>query len=373
MRTSAFSWPKWTRTRTRMVTWLPRKTPPRRPWCRSGDKGGKTEVVSAFHRSRPRHKCGGNPRANISSLECTTEATRLERLSCWECGSTQHLALSISDSNRRQPFAPDRAVSAEIKGSAEGVCQWGAIGRVSEARQRRTERILTQKISHHVWHHLSMTCHVYCTMDAEQQLITVLYEAGLIAKNSTPFSVTHKLNGQRSDGSRPTDKGPPCWQDEPQENERDGGTSRRSLALVPEEPPQMVTPTPTKPLEVVEADVVFLDGNIRLTIINRLTRFASYPLATKFGGQGEKNMIIVFLLLLMINCAASQRTIIFQVNRLLTIEEIKHIVSQMFIPEEDSLEPEVKQPLEPDMGEIITEELNTNFPSTTESLKYYIE
>ncbi|KAL1139976.1 hypothetical protein AAG570_006953 [Ranatra chinensis] len=41
----------------------------------------------------------------------------------------------------------------------------------------------------------------------------------------------------------------------------------------------VVTPTPEKPLEVVEADLVFLDGATRLTLIDRLTRIAyKYPL-----------------------------------------------------------------------------------------------
>ncbi|KAL1129490.1 hypothetical protein AAG570_012435 [Ranatra chinensis] len=62
-----------------------------------------------------------------------------------------------------------------------------------------------------------------------------------------------------------------------------------------EEQPQMVTPTPKKPLEVMEADVVFLDGTIRLTMIDRLTRFAaSYPLATKTGEQ-VKEALLLFL------------------------------------------------------------------------------
>ncbi|KAL1129564.1 hypothetical protein AAG570_012509 [Ranatra chinensis] len=62
--------------------------------------------------------------------------------------------------------------------------------------------------------------------------------------------------------------------------------ARAKYECVIEEPPQMATPTPKKSLEVVEAGVVFLDGNIRLTMIDRLTRLAaSYPLATKIGGQ----------------------------------------------------------------------------------------
>ncbi|KAL1130328.1 hypothetical protein AAG570_013266 [Ranatra chinensis] len=63
----------------------------------------------------------------------------------------------------------------------------------------------------------------------------------------------------------------------------------------PEEPPQMVTPTPKKPMEVVEADVVFLDGTIRLTMIDRLTRFsACYPLAAKTGEQ-VRGALLLFL------------------------------------------------------------------------------
>ncbi|KAL1138568.1 hypothetical protein AAG570_008631 [Ranatra chinensis] len=55
----------------------------------------------------------------------------------------------------------------------------------------------------------------------------------------------------------------------------------------------MVTPTPEKPLEVVEVDVVFLDGTIRLTVIDRLTRFAvSYPLAAKTGEQVREALLL---------------------------------------------------------------------------------
>ncbi|KAL1140037.1 hypothetical protein AAG570_007014 [Ranatra chinensis] len=50
------------------------------------------------------------------------------------------------------------------------------------------------------------------------------------------------------------------------------------------ETPQMVIPTLKKPLEVIVADLVFLDGAIRLTLIDRLTRFAyDYPLQAKTG------------------------------------------------------------------------------------------
>ncbi|KAL1138334.1 hypothetical protein AAG570_008398 [Ranatra chinensis] len=71
--------------------------------------------------------------------------------------------------------------------------------------------------------------------------------------------------------------------------------ARAKYVRIPEEPPQMVTPTPKKPLEVVVADVVFLDGTIRLTMIDRLTRFAaSCPPATKTGEQ-VKEALLLFL------------------------------------------------------------------------------
>ncbi|KAL1139230.1 hypothetical protein AAG570_006216 [Ranatra chinensis] len=69
--------------------------------------------------------------------------------------------------------------------------------------------------------------------------------------------------------------------------------ARAKYVRLPEEPPQMVTPTPKKPLEVVEADVVFLDGTIRLTMIDRLTRFAAcYPLAAKTGEQVREALLL---------------------------------------------------------------------------------
>ncbi|KAL1115022.1 hypothetical protein AAG570_007053 [Ranatra chinensis] len=72
--------------------------------------------------------------------------------------------------------------------------------------------------------------------------------------------------------------------------------ARAKYVRISEEPPQMVTPTPKKPLEVVEADVVFLDGTIRLTIVDRPTRFAaSYPLARSIKQEdmrgGVKNKV----------------------------------------------------------------------------------
>ncbi|KAL1140014.1 hypothetical protein AAG570_006991 [Ranatra chinensis] len=56
---------------------------------------------------------------------------------------------------------------------------------------------------------------------------------------------------------------------------------------------QMVTPTSEKPLEVIEADLVFLDGAIRLTLIDRLTRFAyNYPLQAKTGKRISEGLLL---------------------------------------------------------------------------------
>ncbi|KAL1110576.1 hypothetical protein AAG570_008104 [Ranatra chinensis] len=55
----------------------------------------------------------------------------------------------------------------------------------------------------------------------------------------------------------------------------------------------MVTPTPEKPLDVVEADLVFLDGAIRLTLIDLLTRFAcNYPLQAKTGRRVREGLLL---------------------------------------------------------------------------------
>ncbi|KAL1141017.1 hypothetical protein AAG570_000943 [Ranatra chinensis] len=68
--------------------------------------------------------------------------------------------------------------------------------------------------------------------------------------------------------------------------------ARAKYFRTPQETPQMVTPTPEKPLDVVETDLVFLDGAIRQKLIDRLTRFTyNYPLQAKTGKRdpfGEK-------------------------------------------------------------------------------------
>ncbi|KAL1130397.1 hypothetical protein AAG570_013335 [Ranatra chinensis] len=148
--------------------------------------------------------------------------------------------------------------------------------------------------------------------------MTVLYNSGIIARGSTLRGVTHRLTTVED----------PTEQDQLIKDYHVGKTNHRGiretvahlrrryywmgmertvaaqLALcvvcararyvrLPEEPPQMVTPTPKKPLEVVEADVVFLDGTIRLTMIDRLTRFAAcYPLAAKTGEQVREALLL---------------------------------------------------------------------------------
>ncbi|KAL1132827.1 hypothetical protein AAG570_010779 [Ranatra chinensis] len=55
----------------------------------------------------------------------------------------------------------------------------------------------------------------------------------------------------------------------------------------------MVTLTSEKPLEVVEADLVFLGWAIRLTLIDRLTRFAyNYPLQAKTGKRVREGLLL---------------------------------------------------------------------------------
>ncbi|KAL1130734.1 hypothetical protein AAG570_011975 [Ranatra chinensis] len=68
--------------------------------------------------------------------------------------------------------------------------------------------------------------------------------------------------------------------------------ARAKFVRTPQETPQMVTPTPEKPLEVVEADL-FLDRAIRLTVIDRLTRFAyNYPLQAKTGKRVREGLLL---------------------------------------------------------------------------------
>ncbi|KAL1124342.1 hypothetical protein AAG570_000971 [Ranatra chinensis] len=72
--------------------------------------------------------------------------------------------------------------------------------------------------------------------------------------------------------------------------------ARAKCVRTPQETPQMVTPTPEKPLAVVEADcavVVFLEGAIRLTLIYQLTRFAyNYPLQAKTGKRVKEDLLL---------------------------------------------------------------------------------
>ncbi|KAL1129695.1 hypothetical protein AAG570_012639 [Ranatra chinensis] len=59
----------------------------------------------------------------------------------------------------------------------------------------------------------------------------------------------------------------------------------------PHENSQIVMPTPEKSLEMMEADLVFLDGAIRLTLIDRLMRFA-YPLQAKTGKRVREGLLL---------------------------------------------------------------------------------
>ncbi|KAL1137885.1 hypothetical protein AAG570_009581 [Ranatra chinensis] len=69
--------------------------------------------------------------------------------------------------------------------------------------------------------------------------------------------------------------------------------ARAKYVRIPQETPQMVTPTPEKSLDVVEADLVFLGGAIRLTLIDRLTRFAyNYPLQAKTGKRVREGLLL---------------------------------------------------------------------------------
>ncbi|KAL1132064.1 hypothetical protein AAG570_010022 [Ranatra chinensis] len=71
--------------------------------------------------------------------------------------------------------------------------------------------------------------------------------------------------------------------------------ARAKYVRTPQETPQMVTPTPEKPLEVVEADSVFLDEAIRLTLIDLLTRFAyNYPLQAKTGKRVRRRALLAY-------------------------------------------------------------------------------
>ncbi|KAL1129591.1 hypothetical protein AAG570_012536, partial [Ranatra chinensis] len=69
--------------------------------------------------------------------------------------------------------------------------------------------------------------------------------------------------------------------------------ARAKYVRTPQENPQMVTLTPEKPLELVEADLVSLDGAIRLTLIDRLSRFAdNYPLQANTGKRVREGLLL---------------------------------------------------------------------------------
>ncbi|KAL1138971.1 hypothetical protein AAG570_009032 [Ranatra chinensis] len=63
----------------------------------------------------------------------------------------------------------------------------------------------------------------------------------------------------------------------------------------PEENPQMLTSTPSGPLEVVETDVIFWIGQKVLSVIDRLTRFAfSHLLSDKTSGKVSEGLLAFF-------------------------------------------------------------------------------
>ncbi|KAL1132060.1 hypothetical protein AAG570_010018 [Ranatra chinensis] len=60
----------------------------------------------------------------------------------------------------------------------------------------------------------------------------------------------------------------------------------------PEQAPQMLTPTPEKPLDVVEVDVMFWAGQKVLTVIDRLTQFAfGHILTDKTAGRVRDGLL----------------------------------------------------------------------------------
>ncbi|KAL1139047.1 hypothetical protein AAG570_009108 [Ranatra chinensis] len=162
------------------------------------------------------------------------------------------------------------------------------------------------------------TYYVYGDTTDGQKLITVLYETGLLAKGSVLTGVTKRLTiieGEEEQrrllrdyhvgktnhrGVRETVSHlrrryywPKMTKMVAEELARCEVCARAKYVRTPQETPQMVTPTPEKPLDVVEADLVFLDGAIRLTLIDRLTRFAyNYPLQTKTGKRVREGLLL---------------------------------------------------------------------------------
>ncbi|KAL1137619.1 hypothetical protein AAG570_009315 [Ranatra chinensis] len=130
------------------------------------------------------------------------------------------------------------------------------------------------------------TYYVYGDTTDGQKLITVLYETGLLAKGSVLTGVTKGLTiieGEEEQrqllrdyvgktnhrGVRETVSHlrrryywPKMTKMVAEELARYEVCARAKYVRTPQETPQMVTPTPEKPLDVVEADLVFLDGAI---------------------------------------------------------------------------------------------------------------
>ncbi|KAL1139553.1 hypothetical protein AAG570_006536 [Ranatra chinensis] len=162
------------------------------------------------------------------------------------------------------------------------------------------------------------TYYVYGDTTGGQKLITILYETGLLAKGSVLTGVTKRLTiieGEEEQrrllrdyhvgktnhrGVRETVSHlrrryywPKMTKMVAEELARCEVCARAKYVRTPQETPQMVTPTPEKPLDVVEADLVFLDGAIRLTLIDRLTRFAyNYPLQAKTGKRVREGLLL---------------------------------------------------------------------------------
>ncbi|KAL1138309.1 hypothetical protein AAG570_009997 [Ranatra chinensis] len=145
------------------------------------------------------------------------------------------------------------------------------------------------------------TYYVYGDTTDGQKLITVLYETGLLAKGSVLTGVTKRLIIIEGE-------------EEQRRLLRDyhvGKTNHRGVRetvshlrrryywpkmtkMVAEELArcEMVTTTPEKPLDVVEADLVFLDGAIRLTLIDRLRFAYDYPLQSKTGKRVREGLLL---------------------------------------------------------------------------------
>ncbi|KAL1139249.1 hypothetical protein AAG570_006235 [Ranatra chinensis] len=172
------------------------------------------------------------------------------------------------------------------------------------------------------------TYYVYGDTPDGQKLITVLYATGMVAKGSALSRVTKRLTIiEGEEDSTLTVK----VDYHVGRGVRETVSNLRRRYYWPKETSQMVTPTPKKPLDVVEADLVLLDGAIRLTLIDRITRFAyNYPLQAMTTKRVRESLLLFLATL------GTPRTLVLDGEREFDNFLARSLLEEFRIKQEDS-------------------------------------